>query len=287
MLKQRILSAIVMIAIVCAALFLFSPFYFTLALGLIVTAAVWEWTQFPRLKIVWRFVVTSISLAVLFVWIFSQANYLNAGRVFADYAEPLLLVSVIWWGVALGLVVTYPKSANIWGNSLILHIIFAVLTLLPFLIAVAALRLENYNIDSLHGIQLLLYVFVLVWAADSGAYFAGRKFGKHKLAPKVSPGKTWQGVMGGVITAGVLAELFIYLAGDNFFMHGNPLNLTALSIATVVVSVLGDLTESMFKRQSGIKDSSNLIPGHGGILDRIDSLTAAIPFFAYFYFFWL
>ncbi|WP_439241003.1 MULTISPECIES: phosphatidate cytidylyltransferase [unclassified Lonepinella] len=287
MLKQRILSAIVMIALVCAALFLFSPFYFTLALGVIVTAGVWEWTQFPRLKIVWRFVATSIALAMLFVWIFSQADYLNAGRVFADYAEPLLLVAVIWWVVALGLVITYPTSANIWGKSVILQIIFACVTLVPFLIAVAALRLENYNVDSLHGIQLLLYVFVLVWAADSGAYFAGRKFGKHKLAPKVSPGKTWQGVIGGVITAGVLSELFIYFVGDQFFMHGNTLSLTALSIATVAVSVLGDLTESMFKRQSGIKDSSNLIPGHGGILDRIDSLTAAAPFFAYFYFFWL
>ncbi|WP_439257905.1 phosphatidate cytidylyltransferase [Lonepinella sp. BR2271] len=287
MLKQRILSAIVMIALVCAALFLFSPFYFTLALGVIVTAGVWEWTQFPRLKIVWRFVATSIALAMLFVWIFSQADYLNAGRVFADYAEPLLLVAVIWWAVALGLVITYPTSANIWGKSVILQIIFACVTLVPFLIAVAALRLENYNVDSLHGIKLLLYVFVLVWAADSGAYFAGRKFGKHKLAPKVSPGKTWQGVIGGVITAGVLSELFIYFVGDHFFMHGNTLSLTALSIATVAVSVLGDLTESMFKRQSGIKDSSNLIPGHGGILDRIDSLTAAAPFFAYFYFFWL
>lgn len=287
MLKQRVISAIVMIAIVCAALFWFSPFYFCLALGLVVTLGVWEWTQFARLKSVWRLVVSAIAGTFLFLWIFSQADYLNAGRVFADYAEPLLLLAVIWWIAAFGLVISYPKSAKLWGKSLILQLIFAFNTLVPFLIAVAALRLENYNSDSFHGVQLLLYVFVLVWAADSGAYFAGRAFGKHKLAPKVSPGKTWQGVIGGLIAATVLAMAFIHFAGDDLFQRGTLLSLTALSVATVAVSVLGDLTESMFKRESGIKDSSNLIPGHGGILDRIDSLTAAAPFFAYFYFFCL
>lgn len=287
MLKERVLSAIVMIALVCSALFLFSPFYFVLALGVVATLGVWEWTQFPKLKTVWRFVVTAISATFLFLWIFSQADYLNAGRVFEGYAEPLLLVGVIWWFVAFFMVISYPDSAKIWGKSLVLQLIFAFNALVPFLIAVSALRLENYNANPLHGVQLLLYVFVLVWAADSGAYFAGRAFGKHKLAPKVSPGKTWQGVIGGVITAGVLAAIFISLAGESLFMHGTLTSLTALSVATVAISVLGDLTESMFKRESGIKDSSNLIPGHGGILDRIDSLLAAAPFFAYFYFFWL
>ncbi|MGQ0286968.1 phosphatidate cytidylyltransferase [Pasteurellaceae bacterium 22721_9_1] len=287
MLKERVISAIFMIAIVCVALLFFSPFYFTLALGVVVTLGIWEWTQFPKLKFVWRFVVTALAAAFLFLWIFTYADYLNAGRVFEDYAEPLLLVSVIWWLAATGLVMSYPNSAKLWSKSLILQLIFAFNTLVPFLVAVASLRLENYVVDSIHGVQLLLYVFILVWAADSGAYFAGRKFGKHKLAPKVSPGKTWQGVIGGVISAGVLAMLFIHFAGESLFMHGNLLSLTLLSVATIVISVLGDLTESMFKRESGIKDSSNLIPGHGGILDRIDSLTAATPFFAYFYFFWL
>ena len=133
--------------------------------------------------------------------------------------------------------------------------------------------------------MLLLYVFILVWAADSGAYFAGRKFGKHKLAPKVSPGKTWQGVIGGLATASVFAFIFLQLSGGSLFATDSAASFVLLSVATVAISVLGDLTESMFKRESGIKDSSNLIPGHGGILDRIDSLTAAVPFFAYFYFF--
>lgn len=285
MLKERVLSAIVMIAIVCAALLLFSPFYFVLALGVILSLGVWEWTQFPRLKPVWRFVVTAVSAAFCFLWIFSEADYLNAGRVFESYAQPLLLLAIVWWISASVLVISYPKSAKLWRNSLILQLIFAFNSLVPFVIAVACLRLENYIIQPLHGVQLLLYVFVLVWAADSGAYFAGRKFGKHKLAPKVSPGKTWQGVIGGLLTSGILATIFIYIAGDSLFMHGDAVSLAAISVLTIAISVLGDLTESMFKRESGIKDSSNLIPGHGGILDRIDSLLAATPVFAYFYFF--
>ena len=126
---------------------------------------------------------------------------------------------------------------------------------------------------------------MLVWAADSGAYFSGRVFGKRKLAPKVSPGKSWEGVVGGLITALVLAFVFIHFSGDALVGERNISGFVILSVATVAISVLGDLTESMFKRESGVKDSSQLIPGHGGVLDRIDSLTAAVPFFCYFYFF--
>ena len=286
MLKERVLSAIVLIAIVFAALFLFSPFYFALALGAVVVLGVWEWTQFARFKAgVWRFTVSAIAGAFLFLWIYSNADYLDAGRVFEAYAAPLLLCAVIWWGAAFALVVTYPKSASVWGKSVLLQLIFAFFTLVPFLIGVLRLRLDHYVTDSTHGVMLLLYVFILVWAADSGAYFAGRKFGKHKLAPKVSPGKTWQGVIGGLATACVFAFIFLQLSGGSLFATDSVASFVLLSVATVAISVLGDLTESMFKRESGIKDSSNLIPGHGGILDRIDSLTAAVPFFAYFYFF--
>lgn len=286
MLKERILSAIALIAVVFAALFLFSPFYFALCLGAVVTLGVWEWTQFAKIKTeVWRYVISAIAGTFLFLWIYSHHSYLNAGRVFDGLAELLLLAAVIWWIAAFFLVINYPKSASIWSNSLILQIIFAFFTLVPFLIGVLKLRLDGYIIDAHHGVVLLLYVFILVWAADSGAYFAGRKFGKHKLAPKVSPGKTWQGVIGGLITACVLAFIFQTIAGESLFNRGSTFSLTLLSVATVAISVLGDLTESMFKRESRIKDSSQLIPGHGGILDRIDSLTAAVPFFAYFYFF--
>ncbi|MCW9717696.1 phosphatidate cytidylyltransferase [Avibacterium sp. 21-599] len=285
MLKQRVISAIILIAIVCAALFLFSPFYFALALGAVVGLGIWEWTQFAHVKNkFWRVVVAGLASAVLFLWILSEANYLNAGRVFEHYAEPILLSAVIWWLIALSLVVSYPNSAKFWAKSVVLQGVFAIVTLVPFIIGVLKLRLDSYVANPYHGLMLLFYVFILVWAADSGAYFAGRQFGKHKLAAKVSPGKTWQGVFGGLLTAGVLAAIFMQVAPQDLF-NVPTVPFILLSVATVAISVLGDLTESMFKRESGIKDSSQLIPGHGGILDRIDSLTAAVPFFAYFYFY--
>ncbi|WP_373099095.1 MULTISPECIES: phosphatidate cytidylyltransferase [Pasteurellaceae] len=285
MLKQRVLSAIVLIAAVFAALFLFSPFYFALAVGAVVTLGIWEWTQFARVKTgFWRLLITGLAGAFLFLWLFGEADYLNVGRVFSGYAQPLLLVAVIWWLVALGFVLSYPASVKIWGKSALLQFVFALLTLIPFLVGVLRLRLDAYITHPYHGVMLLLYVFILVWAADSGAYFAGRRFGKHKLAPKVSPNKSWQGVIGGLITAAVLAALFIALVPDELFSSATA-PFIVLSVCTVAVSILGDLTESMFKRESGIKDSSHLIPGHGGILDRIDSLTAAVPFFTYFYFY--
>ena len=120
----------------------------------------------------------------------------------------------------------------------------------------------------------LLYVLLMVWAADIGAYFSGKRFGKRKLAPRVSPGKSWEGVYGGLVATGLLATGYA-LAGLADWL---PLLLVTLGVTAV--SVLGDLLESMFKRQRQMKDSSHLLPGHGGVMDRIDSLTAAVPLFA-------
>ena len=120
-------------------------------------------------------------------------------------------------------------------------------------------------------------VMVLVWGADIGAYFSGRKFGKRKLAPKVSPGKSWEGVFGGLLLSLVITAAVGFMRGWSISEMFAALFGAAM---IVLISVVGDLTESMFKRQAGIKDSSNLLPGHGGVLDRIDSLTAAIPVFA-------
>lgn len=233
----------------------------------------------------WRYAITGLSAAFLFLWIYGEGNYLDVGRVFEHYAQPILFGSVIWWLVALFFVVTYPKSSAIWGKHSVLQFFFCFFMLIPFLIGVLLLRLDRYVTEPYHGIMLLLYVFILVWVADSGAYFVGRKFGKHKLAPKVSPGKSWQGAIGGLVMAGIVAAIFVNVAQQSLTSNVSPEAFIGLSVATVAISILGDLTESMFKRQSGIKDSSNLIPGHGGILDRIDSLTAAVPFFACFYFF--
>jgi len=142
--------------------------------------------------------------------------------------------------------------------------------LLPAWLALVRLHAQGPTLD---GPQLLTFLLLLVVAADVGAYFAGRAFGKHKLAPRVSPGKTWEGVAGGLAGASLLA-----LAGALWFELPLP-RFVLLCVLVVMISVVGDLAESLFKRHAGVKDSGSILPGHGGILDRIDSLTAAGPCF--------
>jgi len=127
------------------------------------------------------------------------------------------------------------------------------------------------------GAAWLLFVLLLVWGADIGAYFVGRALGRHKLAPRVSPGKTWEGVAGGLMVTALLA--IVFASWQSLGVAGGLMLMLATAVVTLV-SVLGDLLESMLKRHRGIKDSSQLLPGHGGVLDRVDSLTAAVPLFA-------
>lgn len=289
MLKERILSAIVMIILAVVALFWLSPLAFTIGLSAIVVLGMWEWAQFAGFKRpIARAIVAFVVTCLLIFPIMAGTSYIQATRFLTDETIPLLFVGCFWWFIAFGLVITYPNSASIWSKSVAAKFIFGFCTLVPFLIGTLALRFYQYNLEQYQGTYLLLYVFLLVWGADSGAYFVGRAFGKHKLAPKVSRGKSWEGAISGVITSTIIAAIFLSLAPNNVF--GRELNTSAfivLSVITVAVSILGDLSESMFKRQAGIKDSSNLIPGHGGILDRIDSLTAAVPVFATGFFFLL
>ncbi|MGV6987637.1 phosphatidate cytidylyltransferase [Testudinibacter sp. P80/BLE/0925] len=287
MLKQRILSAVILLALVMVALLWFSPYAFALTVAAIVVLGVWEWCQFAKHNNdIWRWLITALAACGLFVVIFSARYQINAGIILTANTAWLLLAALVWWAVAFLLVVSYPNASQYWQKPRLLQLIFGFFTLMPFLLALLALRLYHYNQNPYEGLLLLLYVLVLVWSTDTGAYFCGKAFGKHKLAPKVSPGKTWQGAIGGVLTALVVGVLFVQLSPADFVLRELSLPLLlAISFGTVAVSILGDLTESMFKRQAGIKDSSQLIPGHGGVLDRIDSLTAALPFFcALFYF---
>ena len=288
MLKQRIISAVALLIFVITALLFFSPYAFALTVGLIVVLGIWEWCQFANhKKDIWRWLITGLFACILFIVLFSYQDYINAGVVLNGNTVWLLVAALCWWLLAFLLVVSYPTSIKYWQKPALLQLIFAFLTLIPFLLALLGLRLYNYNQNSYEGLLLLLYVLLLVWSTDTGAYFFGKAFGKHKLAPKVSPGKTWEGAIGGIISALIVGMVFVQLSPADFVLRGFSLPLLlAISFGTITISILGDLTESMFKRYAGIKDSSQLIPGHGGILDRIDSLTAALPFFcAMFYFY--
>lgn len=274
MLKSRLISAFVMVVMVIVVLFWLPPVGFAIATLVICMLAAWEWGQLAgfvaRSERVWLAVLCGLLLAVMLI---SLPEYNRTVHV--PMIEISLWISLIWWIVALLLVLFYPASARFWHHSRPLRLVFGLLTIVPFFWAMVALRSWHYNINHFIGSMWLLYVMFLVWGADSGAYIFGRLFGKHKLAPKVSPGKTWQGFIGGLLTSAIFSLLFSLCVN----LSVAPFTLLVCSVIAVLASVLGDLTESMFKREVGIKDSGHLIPGHGGIMDRIDSLTAAVPVF--------
>jgi phosphatidate cytidylyltransferase len=175
----------------------------------------------------------------------------------------VLVAALIWWAFAFVLVVRYPRDFSSRFVTLA-----GIVVLWPSWVLLV--RLHG---DSALGAELAFTLLLIVWAADVGAYAFGRMLGRTKLAPAVSPGKTWEGVTGGLVTAGIAAGLAAS------WLHLPATRLVVLGMATALISVLGDLTQSMFKRNVGLKDSGKLLPGHGGVLDRIDSLTAAVPVF--------
>ncbi|CQQ64145.1 CDP-diglyceride synthase [Yersinia enterocolitica] len=275
MLKYRLITALILIPVVIGALFLLPPVGFAIVTLVVCMLAAWEWGQLAgfasRSQRIWLAILCGFLLISMLL---SLPAYQHSAHL-PQVSVPLWL-SMGWWIAALLLVLTYPRSAAVWRNSHLLRIIFGILTIVPFFWGMVALRQYGYEQDHNIGAWWLLYVMLLVWGADSGAYMFGKLFGKHKLAPKVSPGKTWEGLIGGLLTSALISCLFGRYAPLDII----PEILLICSVATALASVLGDLTESMFKREAGIKDSGHLIPGHGGILDRIDSLTAAVPVFA-------
>ena len=260
MLKQRIITALILLPIALCGFFLLEGSAFALFIGLVVTLGGWEWARLAGFNDQsMRIAYAAVVALMLFVM-----------HLLPGLAPWVLGASVLWWGIATYLVLTYPRSSDHWAGAAC-KLVIGLLILLPAWQGLVLIKQEPL------GNWLIMAVMVLVWGADIGAYFSGRAFGKRKLAPLVSPGKSWEGVYGGL----ALSLIITVLVG--FFRDWTVAELFKGLIGAaliVFISVVGDLTESMFKRQSGIKDSSNLLPGHGGVLDRIDSLTAAIPVFA-------
>ncbi len=259
MLKQRLITAAILIPLVLGILFFVPLWVFCLLTGLMVLAGAYEWTSLMQIKqlpvrIAYQFIV----LLVMFVMLFIPA--------------PLIFVAAFfWWLIALILVLIYPRGTACWSNIKLVKGLMGVMVLVPCWIAINFIRSET------NGEYVLLFVLILIWGADSSAYFVGKKWGKTKLAPLVSPGKSLEGVCGALLATILIAIVAV-------FMSHSPIEIMIsaiiLSIVTVLFSILGDLFESMLKRQAGLKDSGSILPGHGGILDRIDSLTAALPIYA-------
>ena len=261
MLMQRVLTALVLLPLLLALVWFAPTPWLYLALGAVGLVMAWEWTAFmgwtaePGKRLAYLIVTAAVIAAT---W-YSPVN----GPALSTALWP---VALIWLAMPLRFA-GYPDNGRI---ATPLMAIGGLLMIASTLISIAALhRLE-------HGVWKLLFTLFLVFAADTGAYFAGRAFGKRKLAPKISPGKTIEGAIGGL----ALCAVWALLVGRWVFgLHGAAqiATLVALSLLVAVVSIIGDLTESMFKRSVGLKDSGHILPGHGGILDRVDSIVAALP----------
>ena len=286
MLKQRIITALILAPLVLFAILYLPLFSFQIMIALVVGLGAWEWSSMSGMTrtftksayaalVVAICLVLSMLLPTDLIWYQGQLSnlYIN-----------ILSVAAIWWIVSLGMIIAYPSYSSVWYTSKLLRGIFGVFTLIPTWVAVVSLRTNLYDVDPYYGASLIFYVLGIVWAADIGAFFVGVKFGKHKLRPEVSPGKTIEGLMGGVFASSAIiafAALHYQVDPSRIWLH------IVVGALTVGFSALGDLNESMFKRCAGIKDSGKLLPGHGGVMDRIDSLTAAFPIFAFCYVMWM
>lgn len=258
---KRILTALVLIPIFILLLFTLSPKAFCLITGLIVVWAAWEWSFLMGVKkLKYSFIYPAI---MFFLLIFSMGLYIPG----------VIIGAFIWWLLALLLVAYYPNLSQVWSKSIVIRGLMGCMTLIPCWLAINFIR----NISDT-GIYVLLFLFVLIWGADSGAYFAGRLWGKTQLAPNVSPGKTRQGLWGALAITLLITSAALYWIRAPYKI---ALFACMVTMITVLFSVVGDLFESMLKRNEGLKDSGRLLPGHGGILDRIDSLTAAAPVFLF------
>jgi phosphatidate cytidylyltransferase len=255
MLLQRVITALVLAPLVVGAVYLLSHVWFAALVAVVFGLASYEWAGLCG----WTRMVSKLA----YVGVFLLASAIA-------FQLPLLHLSFLYFGCALWLmaitaVLLHPKGKQLFNNRLFL----APLGLTILLVAWTAIVQIHQHYDGSHWLGWML---VLVWAADVGAYFAGKMFGKHKLAPQVSPGKTWEGAGGGFVLSLILCGgLILWWQADGVLW----LVVTAVLI---VISVFGDLFESLLKRSTGIKDSGTILPGHGGMLDRIDSLVAVVPF---------
>ncbi len=265
MLKQRIITALILVPLVAWGIYALPSMYFALFFGLISMVGVWEWTHLMQLhSAALRALYAVIAIGMLATIWFLLPRYSLLILVICSLAS-------VWWLIAIYLTRTYQDSTR---QSALLKGIIGLLILVPAWTALVYLQGHPA-----YGPRYVFFLLLLIWAADTGAYFSGRRWGKHKLAPRVSPGKTWEGVAGGMTLVVVVATM-----GATVMVGGNRdwqvvIALVALSMLVAAISVVGDLTESMYKREAGVKDSGRLLPGHGGVLDRIDSITAAAPVF--------
>lgn len=257
MLRNRIITALILAPVVLGGVCYLNAFWFGLMFWTIAAFAMYEWAGLLELQgKIWRWVyVACFGLVVLAIHGLPVVH------------EPLLFAGLLIWLLAACAVLLFPRFVGLFRSPWLLG---------PLGLAIGGIAwLALTRIHALpEGSWWLLWMFVLVWGADVGAYFAGKQFGQRRLAPEVSPGKTWEGALGGLLLAGIVCGTAVMLWQDS------PFYWLAVCIFLIGVSIFGDLFESLLKRATGVKDSGTILPGHGGMLDRIDSILAVVPVLA-------
>jgi phosphatidate cytidylyltransferase len=254
MLRQRIITALIAGVLLLVVLFVLPGEAARVVIAALFVSAAWEWSGFLSFSTTPGRLAYTAAVAIIQAvawWVVPES---------VAY-QTILYVAIAWWVSALAWMFFYPTAIPATVGW-----ICGVLVLIPAYLALDWLYVQSP--------WLLLFLLGIVWSADIGAYFAGKKFGRVKLAPAISPGKTWEGVVGGLIAVSILAAI-----GGSWANEGLAV-LIPFCIAIALLSIVGDLTVSMFKRDAGVKDSGKLFPGHGGLLDRIDSVMAASTLFA-------
>lgn len=267
MLRTRIVTAIVLVSAFLLALFYLPPIGWLAVSTLIAALAAWEWGALIGFGKSARVV---FGLAVVLIAVLTAISSPGTVGIAQESSSA---------AIALGQWFYYPSAAfwilvaPIWMKSRwrirrsALGILVGAVVILPTWLALVQVKLA--------GELVLLAIMATVWLADIAAYFSGRTFGRHKLAPAISPGKTWEGAIGGVLAVVVYGFMFLVVLPKE--LAASPALLFVVLVAFAALSILGDLFESLLKRQAGLKDSSGILPGHGGVLDRIDSLTSTLP----------
>jgi len=265
MTKTRVIAALIMAPLAICAILLLPTQWLAAAAALVFLIGLWEWLKLTGVDGLPRTVllVLNLLLMVLLVWASAGSNVLF---------QLATLVGVGFWVLALLWLRYFNFGAHDEPGARMLKLGASTLAIIPAWAALVLIHESDSN-----GHLWLLTALAIVWAADSGAYFAGRAFGKRKLAPRISPNKTIEGLLGGLLAGLLVAGVFGWLAGVQTAHLGG---LLLVATVAVLASVLGDLFESLLKRHAGAKDSGHIIPGHGGVLDRIDGVLAALPVFA-------
>ncbi|MDQ2994785.1 MAG: phosphatidate cytidylyltransferase [Pseudomonadota bacterium] len=264
-LKKRILSGVVIVPIVIALVLLLPFTAFWVASWMVMGLVAWEWLPLAGYHTFWGRLLGVILIVALGMLI-SIAGMMNDQRT-------VLWLALLIWLLLTPLVLTFPITQPVWGKSPLMRAVMAMLVIIPCGCALTVAADMAWRVHLLFGL-------ILIWGADITAYFAGHKWGHAKLLPLVSPGKTIAGFAGAIVTGLVLSIIFWLIQTEGWIDDGAKIaQFMVIGVMTVLAAVIGDLFESMLKRNAGVKDSSNLIPGHGGILDRLDSMLAALPLF--------